>query len=137
MQQTFQCFRCGAVNWVGEGNCANCGQLFQYTCPRCGVSVNNTIAYCTYCQFALLWPGRQYVSYQDEPGACDEKSSPRRANPRLIAMLCVVLAAMIMGVLAYLNRPVSSPSSPSSPQTLPALEPVRPATFENTFDNTY
>jgi len=30
MQQTFQCYRCGAHNYTGQQSCWNCGQLFHW-----------------------------------------------------------------------------------------------------------
>lgn len=55
MQQTIQCSRCGAQNYVGQLACWNCGQQIQYNCPNCRALVNPTYANCPYCQFQLPW----------------------------------------------------------------------------------
>ena len=59
MQQTFQCYRCGAQNYVGQPYCWNCQSPFQWNCPNCRAPVKNTMASCPYCHILLSWPSNQ------------------------------------------------------------------------------
>ena len=59
MQLTFQCYRCGAQNYIGQTVCWNCGQEIQYNCPNCRALVNPTYGNCPYCHFQLPWQSKQ------------------------------------------------------------------------------
>ena len=59
MQQTFQCYRCGAQNYIGQPFCWNCQSQFQWNCPNCKAPVQNTMINCPYCHILLPWPSNQ------------------------------------------------------------------------------
>ena len=63
MQQTFQCYRCDAQNYVGQPACWNCQSTFQWNCPNCKASVQNTMASCPYCHVVLPWTTQQPTQY--------------------------------------------------------------------------
>jgi len=74
MQQTFQCYSCGAQNYMGQPYCWNCQSHFQYNCPYCKAPVECTAANCPYCRLPLPWQSNQHTgpfnhqtqrSYQD------------------------------------------------------------------------
>ena len=76
MQYTFRCHLCGTQNFIGEGQCAGCGQLLPYTCPTCGYPINSTFTNCPYCHLALNWPNRQQSrNIYGDPTASQCKSS--------------------------------------------------------------
>ena len=57
MQQTIQCYRCGAQNYVGQPACQSCGYQFYNNCPRCNAVVDPQFINCLYC--GSLLPGAQ------------------------------------------------------------------------------
>lgn len=59
MQQTFQCYRCSAQNYVGQPHCWNCHLKFQYNCPNCQAPVEGMTVNCPYCRIVLPWPTQQ------------------------------------------------------------------------------
>lgn len=59
MQQVFQCYRCGAQNYVGQPACWNCQSPFQWNCPNCKAQVQNAMASCPTCHVLLPWPKHQ------------------------------------------------------------------------------
>ena len=144
MQQTFQCHRCGCVNYVGAGRCAGCGQVFSYNCPYCNAQVNNTFSTCPVCRNFLTWPGvqpqppppqpqgyppaqgyqQQYGPYQPaQPQAGG--TGQRRGGPWLIVALCVLLVGLAAGAIYYFtkgNLPGMPPPAPQSQQQLPAVD---------------
>jgi len=63
MQQTFQCYRCGAQNYVGQPACWNCQSPFQWNCPNCKAPVQNTMLSCPNCHALLPWQPQQQTGY--------------------------------------------------------------------------
>jgi hypothetical protein len=59
MQQTFQCYRCSAQNYVGQPACQSCGYQFYYNCPRCNVVVDPQFINCLNCGTLLPWAQSQ------------------------------------------------------------------------------
>lgn len=73
MQQLFQCYRCGAQNYIGQVYCWNCHEKFQYNCPWCNAVVEATFVNCPNCRAVLPWPAQQITGYQP--------SQPQPASP--------------------------------------------------------
>ena len=59
MQQTFQCYGCGAQNYVGQPYCWKCQAQFQYNCPYCNNPVLCGAPICGYCNGTLNWQSQQ------------------------------------------------------------------------------
>jgi len=59
MQQTFQCYKCGAQNYMGQPSCWNCQAQFQYNCPTCGAIADTQFINCTKCGAVFPWPTKQ------------------------------------------------------------------------------
>jgi len=67
MQQTFQCYRCGSQNYMGQLYCWNCQSQFQYNCPNCKAPVEGTTVNCPYCRMPLPWQSIQHThQYQGD-----------------------------------------------------------------------
>ena len=66
MQQTFQCYKCGAQNYVGEPACWNCKSPFQWNCPNCKAPIQNTMVNCPQCHVLLTWSTQQQYQQQNQ-----------------------------------------------------------------------
>jgi hypothetical protein len=55
MMQSFQCTTCGHQNAFGEPACTQCGQPFIYSCPICGIHINNRYDKCRGCGAEFNW----------------------------------------------------------------------------------
>ena len=110
MQQTFQCLKCGAQNYVGQPVCWNCQSQFQYNCPNCKVAVQNTMGSCPNCHIALTWSLNQSKQPQNQPQQQYSQlfGFKQRGQP-LLLFLAPVLADLLLGY-----------------QTLPSLPEINP-----------
>ena len=68
MQQTFNCYRCGAQNYIGQPICWNCQSQFQYNCQYCRNPVTYGAPTCGYCNRTLNWQSQQPY-YQQQSGS--------------------------------------------------------------------
>jgi hypothetical protein len=88
MQQTFQCYRCGAQNYVGQPMCWNCRSLFQWNCPNCRAPVQNTMAYCPNCSNAITFGGvtnlSLHIDEQEGPSMHIIPLEPRSRTPVIL-----------------------------------------------------
>ena len=115
MQQTFQCYRCGAQNYASQPNCWNCHAQFHFNCPICHALVQYTLANCPYCKFPLPWHSNQYTqpaNYQAQR-AYPEPVISTGKKPWLSGFLAVVLFTIIGGGAALATSNWAQPNSPS------------------------
>lgn len=130
MQQTFQCYRCGAQNFQGQAFCWNCNVRFQYYCPWCNALVDATLWNCPNCRATLPWPSQQ-KTYYPPPGHDsnypqspvgypygEEKDKPAKKAPWIIALVCLVLITVVTLMAVYLPGIFKQ-----SAQPLPAAQP--------------
>ena len=105
MQQTFQCYRCGAQNHVGQSFCWNCQLKFQYNCPNCQSPVEGTMVNCPYCHMLLPWPVQQQnvpISVpQKHASAEDIIVSPVKGRSMIKRILLSLVPAIILGILFW------------------------------------
>jgi hypothetical protein len=113
MQQTFQCYRCGAQNVIGQPFCWNCQSPFQWNCPNCRALVQNRMASCSYCHTELPWPVfqtapmNQYVQQQDnvqkinapnkETGGEEEQTEKKNSS----SCGCVSAIIILIGIVLF------------------------------------
>ena len=159
MQQMFQCSRCGAQNYIGQGYCWNCNERFQYNCPYCTTAVDPSMQHCPYCRSVLPWPvqpqpapvapgnfapnppvqgpvgyGQNGQDYQY--GQMPEE--PPKKRVWLIALASVIavagLALAAVNLLGLMKQP-SVPGQQAAPPQIQQSAPVH--TYDNTFDNRF
>lgn len=53
--QELQCFKCGYANNFGNKFCTNCGEKFQYSCPKCSSIIDPGVKFCGICAAELDW----------------------------------------------------------------------------------
>lgn len=116
MQQTFQCFKCGAQNYVGQPFCWNCQQKFQYNCPFCGVPVDSTLIGCPNCRPRLPWPTQQSRSY---PSYDKEGTWQKSSNKTILVAIAVMVIVIIGGSVFAVNYFSKGPSPTTAPQNIP------------------
>ena len=87
MQQTFQCFKCGAQNYVGQPFCWNCQSPFQWNCPNCKASVQNTMVSCPNCHVLLPWPTQQQATQQYQQQLNHQQQAP--SGGRRTVSVCI------------------------------------------------
>jgi hypothetical protein len=81
MQQTFQCYRCGAQNYIGQPYCWNCQSPFQYNCPSCNSVVNSSFMFCPKCSVSINWPTRPpTVPIHNHQQQNDEKKESKQSD---------------------------------------------------------
>ena len=105
MQQVFQCYRCGAQNYMGQAYCWNCNEKFQYYCPWCNALVDATLMNCPNCRATLPWNPQQPASYpqsQDGYQYGEEADRPTKRAPWIIAIACLALIAVATLAVVYL-----------------------------------
>jgi len=137
MQQTFQCYRCGAQNYMGQPFCWNCQSPFQWNCPTCKAPVQNTMANCPYCHVLLPWPAQQQnepkqapeqpyyqqqtsslrQQYQQQTRPIEQAPIKKKRNPWLIGILAIILLIIIGGIVNIAN---SNATQVNKTITLPA-----------------
>jgi len=142
MQQLFQCYRCGAQNYIGQAYCWNCHEKFQYYCPWCNSPVEVTYTHCSNCRAPLPWPAQQspdyqlsqlqgkswqtypagghsvpqiqadYNNIQTDSKRVSKENKPVWRSPWVIAAACLILVAAI--TLAVFNIPgvIKQPGNP-------------------------
>lgn len=123
MQQIFQCYRCGAQNYIGQPSCWNCYSPFQWNCPNCRAPVQNTMLNCPYCRLILPWPTQQQnvhkqaseqpyyqqqtsslsPQYQQQRRQTEKAPKEKRKNPWLIGILAVIVLIVIGGIINITN----------------------------------
>ena len=80
MQQTFQCNRCGAQNYVGQPHCWNCQAPFQYNCPHCRSLVETTMANCPYCNLKLNFHIQTQPQYTMPLSTMTPENQPKKKS---------------------------------------------------------
>lgn len=98
MQQTFQCYKCGAQNNKGQPYCWNCQSPFQYNCPSCRAIVNSSFSVCPNCGLSLNWPSRQpTVPIHNPQQQDDERKNMKEKIKEILGK--IGLGALTVGVL--------------------------------------
>ena len=138
MRQIFQCYRCGAQNYIGQPCCWNCYSPFQWNCPNCRAPVQNTMANCPYCRVILPWPTQQQnvpkqapqqsyyqqqtsssrQQYQQQTTQTEKALKEKRKNPWLIGILAVIVLIIIGGIINITN----SNTQVNKTTTLPLID---------------
>ena len=107
MQQTFQCYRCGAQNYVGQPYCWNCQSPFQWNCSRCGFAISNVYQNCPNCGTPTPW--RQPLSVQQQPNYQYQKytknSDIQNPSIKTSKWLSIIIGIIVVGAMLaiYLN----------------------------------
>jgi len=135
MQQIFQCYRCGAQNYLGQAFCWNCNERFQYYCPWCNALADPTLPNCPNCRATLPWQAQQPAGYQQSQNGYQyggEASKPAKKAPWIIALVCLALLTVIALVainLPGIFKPSDQQSLTAQPQiSQPTPPPDTPAT---------
>lgn len=122
MQQTFQCYKCGAQNNMGQPHCWNCQAQFQYNCPNCHAPVQGTMVNCPYCGVLLSWPTQQQTvpiqtpqkHIDDQDTAVKHEVKRETKNKRKPWLVGCLIALGILGLLSLFGVCVSSLASRNS-----------------------
>ena len=132
MQQVFQCYRCGAQNYMGQAYCWNCNEKFQYYCPWCNALVDPTLPSCPNCRATLPWQAQQHAGYpqsQDVYQYGEDAGKPAKRAPWIIALVCLALITVVTLAAVYLPGIFKQPdqSSPASQPQVSQPTPSAPA----------
>ena len=144
----FQCSRCGAQNYIGQGYCWNCNERFQYNCPYCNVAVDPSMQYCSYCRAVLPWPSQpqatppagSYPQYQSpqgqssydqyQPGYQQGQAPSGPNRKKLLLVMLAVVTVLALATVVIINLP----NLLAQPVVLPQIQQPSPGlTFDNTF----
>jgi uncharacterized membrane protein YvbJ len=118
--QDLQCFRCGSLNNFGNKFCTNCGERFQYSCPKCNAIVIPGVRFCSNCAAELAWdttpqttavettPEKQYETrLQDNTSstAAERDYGPKRNTLPYIIVLALIIVVIVVIFVAdiFLN----------------------------------
>jgi hypothetical protein len=135
MEQTFQCYKCGAQNNMGQPHCWNCQAQFQYNCPNCRAPVQGTMVNCPYCGVLLSWLSQQQTVLTQTPQKHvndqntaikqeDKKETKNKRKPWLVG--CSVAAGVV--VFTILIAGITSKGNPAAKNDGSSLSSSLPQT---------
>jgi hypothetical protein len=135
MQQTFQCYKCGAQNNMGQPHCWNCQAQFQYNCPNCHAPVQGTMVNCPYCGVLLSWPSQQQTVLTQTPQKHvndqniaikqeDKKETINKRKPWLVG--CSVAAGVVVFIILIAG--ITSKGNPATKNDDSSLSSSLPQT---------
>ena len=101
MQQTFQCYSCGAQNNIGQPYCWNCRVRFPIYCPNCQSIVEPTMLNCPNCRAILTSPTQQQWNDEHSP----QQPVKKRNNPFLVIALVSFIITAICLILDLIIGP--------------------------------
>lgn len=110
MRQTFQCYKCGTWNYMGQQACSSCGAYFQYKCPSCQIDITPQTIACPNCGASIPWVS---TAKSDNPVSKTtqllQNSTAISFRPKSLALSYVL--AVLLGPLGvhhfYLSKPVA------------------------------
>lgn len=121
MQQTFQCYRCGAYNYIGQAFCWNCQAQLQHSCPNCHAIVEPTLVNCPYCRHQLSWQTNQLSqpAYHQAQSSYQESNKSTGRKYWLSGIIATIVIITIGIGIVYAINNTSEPA-----QTPPESTPV-------------
>lgn len=114
MQNTFPCYKCAAINRMGERSCKNCGAIFQYHCPQCRSLLNSGDGTCRICGHTVEWsgPACDRGGQAGKSAGGNLKASGKASWVAPLAGLIVVAALGVVASFAY-NSMSEKPTAPA------------------------
>jgi len=122
MQQTFQCYRCGAQNYWGQPYCWNCQAQLQHNCPNCHALVEPTLVNCPYCHHQLSWQTNQISqhAYHQAQNSYQESGKGTGKKAWLIGVIAtIVIIAIGIGIIYAINN--TSEPAQTPPESTPII----------------
>ena len=124
MQSSFQCPKCGSVNFVGDAICTQCHEQFHYYCPYCRSPVQGGSAKCPSCNNLLSWPVRQQPSLS-APVEPEVKTVQKKKGSWVWPLigLIIVVAVACAGVYLFIKM-IEPPRAPTIVENTTKEKPV-------------